>query len=846
MKYIYRVYAIFLCIINSIFLTNQIGRNTLTTSLNYIFVFIYFIFINFVIYVFYLKYIKINIKYKKKCNIILISIILGILIFLSISNKFTEKYNKTSITIQPLSNEMEFSEDDSIWISNIIVDGNNISLADFSLTTGWNYISEWDDIISTTAKPEPLALNFPKAEKIQIRFAYYNKFAETCLIKDGNNGNFEKIKLVNFDSEGFLYEVKSNFEINDNWFNIFTGIIFVSSIMYVIICLLLLKEKNFNILYLVLLISMFFISNDIKTTIGEKIFLILISIIVGLNFNNILVKERILKYTNKVSKIIIIGISMYSTFACVGYKLFLEGEKISFTISKVSQFLICTLWFIPLIIFLLYLLEVISMKLTDLQNKKNRKLMITSKSSDIKVVLLIFLSIFLIWEIVLLGYFPANMSYDSIDQWAQALGLREINNHHPAFHTIIIRILINIINSPFWVASIQVISMAAICTCYIMLLYKGGINLKILFLFSIIFAILPNNLMLVTTIWKDIPFTISLLWLTYLIGKISISPKKFFDKWYLILILTICIVCVRFFRHNGIIPYVLMVLFLLFLSIKYFSEIKFKAIGTLLLTIFLTMLIQGPIYNYYQVQQTQNNTSYATMFCALGSAINKDATFSKETNELLESIMPLQEWKVYYNRFSSDYYLFVRKGGMDLSNISAKQAFLAYFEGLFKYPDIIIKDRLDGMNLLWDVTQPKESFNYIYSEGVSIPKGIEPSIVDVKLTDDKNLQYIPENIVTKFIHNISRITSKIPLSDIFLNRSGIYIIFYLVLLFFSHKNKQYQIWWISIPFIGNTISLILSMAHQSYRYIYYVPLCVITMTIIILCNNSKDIIEDKN
>lgn len=34
-----------------------------------------------------------------------------------------------------------------------------------------------------------------------------------------------------------------------------------------------------------------------------------------------------------------------------------------------------------------------------------------------------------------------------------------------------------------------------------------------------------------------------------------------------------------------------------------------------------------------------------------------------------------------------------------------------YLEALRKYPDVVIKYRLDGMDLLWDVRQPPDCFN---------------------------------------------------------------------------------------------------------------------------------------
>ena len=51
-------------------------------------------------------------------------------------------------------------------------------------------------------------------------------------------------------------------------------------------------------------------------------------------------------------------------------------------------------------------------------------------------------------------------------------------------------------------------------------------------------------------------------------------------------------------------------------------------------------------------------------------------------------------------------------GELYINGIDAKKAFSAYFEALFTYPDVVIKDRLDGANIVWDVNQPEDGFTY--------------------------------------------------------------------------------------------------------------------------------------
>ena len=97
--------------------------------------------------------------------------------------------------------------------------------------------------------------------------------------------------------------------------------------------------------------------------------------------------------------------------------------------------------------------------------------------------------------------------------------------------------------------------------------------------------------------------------------------------------------------------------------------------------------------------------------------------------------MPPEDWIKWYNPFNIDSYRHnpELKGGMNVNQVSLSQAFSCYLEGLFKYPGIIIKDRLDGSNIVWGVIQPQNSFNHRYAEGIWLPANISADMLDICL-----------------------------------------------------------------------------------------------------------------
>lgn len=847
MKQLKRFLPILGCILSSIYLTYILGQNALATKLHIGFAFIYFLIIGGIILYCYEKFLakKITRIYDRK--IIVISFLFTLLIIISNYNGMLPKlYLDNQIIIEATGEKDIKSNGAEVWVTKISVDKNNIDLSEIPLSSGWEYKSDSNTIFINASEnsKQPLSLDLPKGDQIEILFVKHG-WSGIVNISDGSETS--TVDLYDLNGSTYSHNISGRSYCFPNYLNVLLIIGSMILIYFLIFLGLKISLKNSKCSILLNLAMTIIIFKNTLININNFSFIILLLIIAFISIfnltfqNNIidifnynsLCDDRIKKYYTRGGILGIVLIGTYSAFASIGYQLFLSGDLINITASRFALFILCIIWFIPIILFVLFILEFLSNKFIN-NNMKN------NKQSNKKAAISFFLILFTVWEIILLGYFPANMTSDSIDQWAQAIGILPIGNAHPAFHTIIIKILATIIESPFWIVSIQVICMAAVCTSFLMLLFKRGIKFNWLCIIALIYAIMPNNFMFVTTLWKDIPYSISLLWLTYLLGKMSQSPKKFFSKNSSIIILSLSIISVRFFRHNGIIPYFLMIILLIYITFKYFVDIKFRSMHVLILTVLLTLLINGPIFKFFQVQTNPQSKPYATMFAALGSAVNKNRDFSYETTEILESIMTLEDWKEYYNRFNIDSYSFWHEGGMNLSNITFKQAFSAYLEGVFKYPDIIIKDRLDGMNLLWDITQPPESFNHRYAAGMWFPSSIDPSIFNLEFTDKENHVYMPDNLIVKLTNIILGGVQRIPLADIFFYRSGVYIILFFILLLYALKNKLYRIFWISIPFIGNTISWILLLSHQSYRYVYYVAPCVIGICIFIVTSQTKE------
>lgn len=65
--------------------------------------------------------------------------------------------------------------------------------------------------------------------------------------------------------------------------------------------------------------------------------------------------------------------------------------------------------------------------------------------------------------------------------------------------------------------------------------------------------------------------------------------------------------------------------------------------------------------------------------------------------------------------------------------------------------------------------------------------------------------------------------------DILLWRTGAYLIAFWVLLLFWRKNGMQRFRSAAVPVIGNLIISVLYVYHQSFRYVYFVQVCVLAL-----------------
>ena len=377
----------------------------------------------------------------------------------------------------------------------------------------------------------------------------------------------------------------------------------------------------------------------------------------------------------------------------------------------------------------------------------------------------------------------------------------------------------------------QLLLFSLVLCAFLMMGYDRGMPLPLLVFLGCFFALMPNQVLSWTNVLKDFPFTLALLWGTYLLLQLALdTPRSRKGPFYVCLALDIFLVSLL--RHNGAAPAAAMIVFCIVLTVRRYEQVKLRALTAAVLAAVSFGVFKGPVMTALNVAPV-SLSPFTTLFCAVGSCVNKDLPLSEEADAILEKALPLEDWHDYYARYyGHDFYYWGRPEGSvpyTPTEVTTPDILRVYGEALCKYPDVILKDRIDGCDILWDVAEPEDSFN-AKSFCLVYDRDWMAQYVDMNDyydTDDGVLRDYRQNFFTKAYLRLTG-TPRNSVLDILLWRTGAYLIAFWVLLFWR-KNGMQRFRSAAVPFLGNLIISVLYVYHQSFRYVYFVQVCVLAL-----------------
>lgn len=262
-------------------------------------------------------------------------------------------------------------------------------------------------------------------------------------------------------------------------------------------------------------------------------------------------------------------------------------------------------------------------------------------SSGRKLMFINFCLLFLVWMAYLFAFYPGLMTNDSYNQWGQANGYQAWSAWHPLLHTLLIKLSNQLYLSPATFLTLQIFLGAFIISEIVYYLTLEGIQTWKSELIVLIYALYPINGFYMSTLWKDIPYSISILLYFVMTYQIITTDGECIKKnWYKIFYI-ICTFSVALFRKNGL--YVVIFLTVYFLLFKRKRQILFSLFIALLL-IFTFNIATDKILH---PEKSPISEALSIPIQQIGATYYYNGNIDKSDNNYFTKVASVETWKKY-------------------------------------------------------------------------------------------------------------------------------------------------------------------------------------------------------
>lgn len=520
---------------------------------------------------------------------------------------------------------------------------------------------------------------------------------------------------------------------------------------------------------------------------------------------------KFVKYAicNKNEKRIVVISSIVSTlltlFEIIGHSIYtytdmsgIVGTKyavIKNIIKAISVF--CTLY-----CSMIFLFKNIGEKLKNNENVKAKKS-----------------SFFIYWGIIFvcyipyfLTYYPGILSWDSLVQMQQGMGLQELTAHHPLLHTLIITLCTKLgllIHDSYTLGAaiysiLQMLFMSATFAFAVYYMKKNNVNKYVVIISLLFFALYPVMPIYAITMWKDVPF--ALFMLLFVIGLIEITKnKERISSIKFDLLFSLCIFLVMMFRNNGIYVMYFAIPVVLLFNKKYWKRL----LVIFIVPILVYKIINGPVISALGIQKGSIREALSVPLQQLARVeINKKDELTQEEYDLIHKFIKCDNIKGYYKTWLSD----PIKENLDEEyfNENKIQFVKLWISLFFKYPNQYFEAFFDNSVGYW---YPETDYMVVSRAVWHFDDGI---II-------KANPIIKGNIVRTIDSYIDR--RDIPVVTLLFSIGfNVWVMF--ILLAYAIYKKKYRLLMVYIPMIALWLTVLASPLFAEYRYIYSLFTCM--------------------
>lgn len=264
-----------------------------------------------------------------------------------------------------------------------------------------------------------------------------------------------------------------------------------------------------------------------------------------------------------------------------------------------------------------------------------------------------------------LMYYPTWLNNDAVWQIEQALGWVPGSNHHPYFHTLILKVLFmagyrlsgTYTGGAAFYTFFQILVMAMVFAFFLYQLYKRGTRTIWLVLALMFYAFLPVNALLTICMGKDEFFTVALLFFAWMTVEFDldgeqdvITQGQGILRWtaYFATGILVCLL-----RSNGIFIFfgTSVVLVIYRVITRKFPVRTFACVAAVLLCY---LIYQGPVLDALHVERPDTIEGLTMPTQHLLCAYLKGGELTEEEIGMIDRVVSVDEVGDYYNPWLFD------------------------------------------------------------------------------------------------------------------------------------------------------------------------------------------------
>ncbi len=414
-------------------------------------------------------------------------------------------------------------------------------------------------------------------------------------------------------------------------------------------------------------------------------------------------------------------------------------------------------------------------------------------------------ALIMFWLFILLVYWPGiigNVNFREISKLSEGT----IDNWHPVVFTLLLGSFTQLFTTMTSFLIFQIVCMGAAIGWGFSFLESKGADRRLLWLLTIVIAVLPSNFISLITLTDDITYSIALLVLTIVAIKIVFSNGAWLKDTKNIIGFALLALLASTLRYNGI-PAVGFTLVCLLVFFPKMWKNTLTLIGIIVIGYFL---INGPFFDLIGVERIAAGHFDNILLHHISAHIDADTPLDDDQRTYLDSVYPLGEWS-YSCCMNSE---MLRKPGFSEEIFHANPALNQQIalDLLIKDPAVNLRHMLCASDMVWNVTG---------NCGILYPR-MEQTKGIYYWTRSNSAEYAEDSKFPTLVDPLSRLRIAIDENrwlNILIWRPALYLYMAILsVLIFVFRNRIKGSLIILAPLIGQSVFLLVFNRQQNFRY----------------------------